>query len=224
MNLYEKLQACRVKLAGMQIKKSGTNAFAKYDYFELSDYLPHVQALFAEHKLFGHVTFTAEMATLTIINSEKPDETVSFTSPMAEASLKGCHPIQNLGAVQTYQRRYLYQTALEIVEHDALDASTGQPDGKPEPSSRQAQQPPPPVAVADATDGQPWQMSMAQRRRLFAIATGSGIDEDGVRSLVRTVSGQESTAKLTRDQYETVCDLLASHGMPEGPQVAASGQ
>jgi hypothetical protein len=45
---------------------------------------------------------------------------------MADANLKGCHPIQNLGAVETYSRRYLYVTALEIVEHDALDATTGQ--------------------------------------------------------------------------------------------------
>ncbi len=44
---------------------------------------------------------------------------------MAEAQLKGCHPVQNLGATQTYLRRYLYVLALEIVEHDALDATTG---------------------------------------------------------------------------------------------------
>jgi hypothetical protein len=33
--------------------------------------------------------------------------------------------VQNIGAVETYQRRYLYVTALAIVEHDALDAVTG---------------------------------------------------------------------------------------------------
>jgi len=31
--------------------------------------------------------------------------------------------VQNLGAVQTYLRRYLWVAALEIVEHDALDSS-----------------------------------------------------------------------------------------------------
>ena len=44
---------------------------------------------------------------------------------MSEANLKGCHAIQNVGAVQSYQRRYLYMTALEIVEQDALDKTTG---------------------------------------------------------------------------------------------------
>jgi hypothetical protein len=33
--------------------------------------------------------------------------------------------VQNIGAVETYQRRYLWVTAMEIVEHDALDSSEG---------------------------------------------------------------------------------------------------
>jgi len=31
--------------------------------------------------------------------------------------------VQNIGAVETYQRRYLWGTAMEIVEHDAIDSS-----------------------------------------------------------------------------------------------------
>lgn len=40
---------------------------------------------------------------------------------MGSAALKGVHEVQNIGAVETYQRRYLWVAALEIVEHDALD-------------------------------------------------------------------------------------------------------
>jgi hypothetical protein len=47
---------------------------------------------------------------------------------MGSAQLKGCHEVQNIGAVETYQRRYLWVAALEIVEHDALDATTGAED------------------------------------------------------------------------------------------------
>jgi hypothetical protein len=56
---------------------------------------------------------------------------------MSSAALKGCHDVQNLGAVQTYLRRYLWTNAFEIVEHDALDATTGgvEPAKKPEPKS-----------------------------------------------------------------------------------------
>jgi hypothetical protein len=46
-------------------------------------------------------------------------------SPMGSANLKGCHEIQNIGACETYSTRYLWTAALCIVEHDALDATTG---------------------------------------------------------------------------------------------------
>jgi hypothetical protein len=48
---------------------------------------------------------------------------------MGSAALKGCHEVQNVGAVETYQRRYLWVTAMEIVEHDVLDAVTGTDTG-----------------------------------------------------------------------------------------------
>jgi hypothetical protein len=50
---------------------------------------------------------------------------------MSTAALRGCHEVQNLGAVQTYIRRYLWVAALEIVEHDALDATTGRKGDAP---------------------------------------------------------------------------------------------
>jgi hypothetical protein len=119
MNIFEKLQTARVRLAATELKKSGK--YSGYKYFELSDFLPETQRLFNELKLCGVVTFDRENARLQIFDSEKPDLTITFTSPMAEANLKGNHPIQNMGAVQTYQRRYLYMAALEITEPDAVD-------------------------------------------------------------------------------------------------------
>ena len=70
-----------------------------------------------------------------------------FTSPMSSASLKGCHDVQNLGAVQTYLRRYLWTNAFEIVEHDALDAVMG----KDEPSKKSEAVAVKPVVATTAT-------------------------------------------------------------------------
>ena len=42
---------------------------------------------------------------------------------MAEVKLASGQPCQNLGASQTYLKRYLYQHCFEIVENDILDAS-----------------------------------------------------------------------------------------------------
>lgn len=123
MNVYEKLNAARVDFHSSAIKKTGHNKFAGYDYFELGDFIVPALKIFEEHKLAGIVSFGSDLATLTVINTEKPDEKIVITSPMSEANLKGCHPVQNLGAVQTYIRRYLWVAALEIVEHDAVDSA-----------------------------------------------------------------------------------------------------
>lgn len=122
MNIYEKLQTMRVDLQSMNLKKSGKNKFAGYNYYELGDFLPAINQLMLDNKVTSIITFSGENALLTLINTEKTDETISFSSPMCEAVLKGAHPIQNLGAVETYSRRYLYMVAFEIVESDMLDA------------------------------------------------------------------------------------------------------
>jgi hypothetical protein len=122
MSVHKKLMFARVKLQGVKLKKSGMNKFAGYSYFELGDFLPEIQQIFNEVGLCGVVSYDVEYARLCITDVEDGTAIV-ITSPMAEANLKGTHPIQNLGAVETYQRRYLWMTAMEIVEHDILDAS-----------------------------------------------------------------------------------------------------
>ena len=112
----------RVQLQSAPLKKSGHNKFAGYQYFELGDFLPTINQIFYKIGLCGVVSFDKELATLTITDTEDGSQ-LTLTSPMADANLKGCHPIQNLGAVETYTRRYLWVTAMEIVEHDALDSS-----------------------------------------------------------------------------------------------------
>jgi len=64
---------------------------------------------------------------MTITDLDKTDDKIIFESPMSTASLKGCHEVQNLGAVETYLRRYLYQTAFEIMESDFVENSTKNP-------------------------------------------------------------------------------------------------
>ena len=127
LGVYRKLMEARQQLAALPLKKSGVNSFAKYQYFELGDFLPSIQQIFYELGMCSAISFTADTATLTIIDTEGGGEIV-ITSPMGSAALKGCHEVQNIGAVQTYQRRYLWVTAMEIVEHDALDASPSMDD------------------------------------------------------------------------------------------------
>ena len=119
MSIYAKLAQARVKLQKENLKKSGNNRTFKY--FELKDFLPRVNEIFEELKMCSVVRYSSEVATLTIYDCEK-DESIEFTSPMVQKALPSGTEIQNLGAIQTYQRRYLYLTALEIVEDDLVDS------------------------------------------------------------------------------------------------------
>jgi hypothetical protein len=134
MSVYKKLQQARLALQNTKLSKSGKNKFAGYEYFELGDFLPQIQKICADIGLCGVLSFNTDMAYLTIHDTDG-EGFVTFTSPMSSAALKGCHDVQNLGAVQTYLRRYLWTNAFEIVEHDALDATTGgiEPVKKEEP-------------------------------------------------------------------------------------------
>ena len=120
--VHKKLMQARIMLQNAPLKKSGHNKFAGYSYFELGDFIPTINQIFNEVGLCGVVSYDTEIASLTITDTDDGTNII-ITSPMADANLKGCHPIQNLGAVETYTRRYLWVTAMEIVEHDALDSS-----------------------------------------------------------------------------------------------------
>ncbi len=135
MNIYEKLQKCRLELQKLKLKKSGKNKYAGFSYYELSDFMPAVNELFERHKLFSNFSITDEgMAILTIIDSEYINSigeeianikrelyAIEFTSPIEELELKGCNKIQALGGIHTYLKRYLYFNALEIVENDIFN-------------------------------------------------------------------------------------------------------
>lgn len=133
MNIFEKIQTIRVKLAESGLKKGKKNEYAGYTYYELGDFLPALMQLCKEQKIFPVISFSAEMATLTVYDCEKADAKLEITTPMSTAQLKACHPVQNLGAVQTYLRRYLYIAMFEIVESDKIEATVGKdPVASPE--------------------------------------------------------------------------------------------
>lgn len=131
MNVYQRLNDAREKFHALKLQKTGHNKFAGYYYFELGDFLIPALKVFKDAGLCATVSFDTDKACMIIRNAEKPDEYLTIYSPMGSAALKGCHEVQNIGAVETYQRRYLWVAALEIVEHDALDATTGKEKAEP---------------------------------------------------------------------------------------------
>lgn len=134
-SVYKKLQAVRAEIVREGTKKSGSNTFSNYTYFELDDFLPNATLKFAQHGLCPVLNFpNREIAVLRIYDADAEEEKyIEFTAPMGTATLKACHDAQNLGAAETYARRYLYIAALELAEHDALENNRPD-DGKRAPS------------------------------------------------------------------------------------------
>jgi hypothetical protein len=161
MKVYKKLVEARVALQGKALNKSGHNKFAGYKYFELGDFLPEIQSIFKQIGLCDVISFDQNLAVMNIYDVED-GSFVTFTSPMGSAQLKGCHEVQNIGAVETYQRRYLWVAAMEIVEHDALDATTGRKGDGPIISPRGQ------VGVDDARMSVITDVSLAVKERMEA--------------------------------------------------------
>jgi hypothetical protein len=184
MNIYEKLQQARCELQQMNIKKSGRNAFSKYDYFELKDFLPEINELFQKEKLCSIVSFNNDYATLEIVNSEKVDERIIFTSPMKELDLKGANAIQSLGGVETYQRRYLYMTALEIVENDLFDSGKIEPQAEQKPKTTNC-------------------IGKAELDQLQAFSLTNEIAKGIVKSF-----GYNSSKEITKDKFSKVLEAF----------------
>jgi len=129
-NIYAKMASVKTKLLG--IKKGGVNEFSKYNYFELGDIMPVLTPALEAEGLYMKTQFSAteQIAKLIIIDVDNTDSTIEFEIKFAECALKGAHEIQNLGAAQTYTRRYLIMTAFDIAEADVVDAGAEKDEKK----------------------------------------------------------------------------------------------
>lgn len=179
-NIYTKLMEVRVAFHKLELKKSGLNKFAGFKYYELGDFLVPATKLLQEANLCPMISFNNDLATMTLINGDNPEEQITFTSPMRDLELKGTNAVQNLGGVQTYLTRYLYIQLLNIVEADVFDATSGK-DDKDE------------------------VITEAQVKRLFMLAKGK--DTDKVRAIIEKYKFKQSK-DITKAKYNSICEEI----------------
>jgi hypothetical protein len=179
-NIYTKLMEVRVAFHKLELKKSGLNKFAGFKYYELGDFLVPATQLLQEANLCPMISFNNDLATMTLINGDNPEEQITFTSPMRDLELKGTNAVQNLGGVQTYLTRYLYIQLLNIVEADVFDATSGK-------------------------DHKDDIISEAQVKRLFMLAKGK--DTDKVKAIVDKY-GFKQSKDITKSKYNTICEEI----------------
>ena len=140
LNVFQKLLAARAKFLEADVQKTGKNMHLSFKYFELDDIVPTATRIFSEVGLIPIVNFTADVATMTIVNTDNPwGETIKFEAPfnqiapiVSNAGKQATNEMQALGSSITYMRRYLYMIALDICESDSFDANVGKPVTPPQ--------------------------------------------------------------------------------------------
>lgn len=218
MNVYQKLAKARLALKQAGLRQSGENSYAGYTYFELGDFLPKIAEIECEIGLLSVVTFGTEECTLTVYNTDdgKEAECIVFKTPMETANVKGCQAIQNLGAAQTYIRRYLYNTAYEIVECDALNALQGKNDETP----TKAQNTPPkaqkqnmntkttkaetPATTEPASSAEVKKVTtMSPARKIAELIKGTDVTGEQITDWIKSKFGEPlKVNELNKEQFE----------------------
>lgn len=124
--LNEVIASIRVKLQKADLKKSGKNKFAGFEYFELADFLPTLNELMEKEGVNDLFTIEDNKAILTLIKGEEKQSYmipfIMFETPLNTKGAKSMQDIQYLGALNTYYKRYLYLNAFGITDGDVIDA------------------------------------------------------------------------------------------------------
>lgn len=140
-NVYQKLIKAREQFLNSDVSKTGKNMHLSFKYFELDDIVPTAIRIFATVGLIPIVNFTADTATMTIVNTDNPEDSVAFIAPfnqiapiVSNAGKQATNEMQALGSSITYMRRYLYMLALDICESDSIDANLGKQEAPTAPA------------------------------------------------------------------------------------------
>ena len=131
-NVYQKLLTARLKFLEADVQKTGKNMHLSFKYFELEDIVPTGTRIFKEIGLLGLVSFTADTAQMNVVNTDNPEESITFIAPfnqikpiVSNAGKQATNEMQALGASITYMRRYLWMMALDVCENDGIDGNLG---------------------------------------------------------------------------------------------------
>ncbi|WP_338943680.1 ERF family protein [Fusobacterium nucleatum] len=136
MNIYEKLLKTQVEL---KAPKGQYNSFGKYKYRSCEDILEALKPVLDKFKLTLFIkddvievnTRNYVKATITLVNTEKPDEIIE-TSALAreEETKKGMDGSQITGASSSYARKYALNGMFMI--DDTKDSDSTNTHGKEE--------------------------------------------------------------------------------------------
>lgn len=198
--LNEAIASIRVKLQKADLRKTGKNKFAGFEYFELADFLPTLNELMEKEGVNDLFTIEENKAILTLIKGEEKQSYmipfIMFETPLNIKGAKSMQDIQYLGALNTYYKRYLYLNAFGITDGDVIDALDVEGNGaKKAPAQASAQakavNPAPKPAQAPAKTAAP-----AKPAPAVQPATGEKLASEKQLELISNLYTQEEISTM----------------------------
>ena len=136
MNLLQKIADIRVRLGEAEMKKTGWNPHAKFNYFKLDDFMPTARKICKEAGVLPVESFESDKAVMIVYDCDDLESSIRFECPCEKPNIPGANASQAIGGMITYMRRYLWMILFEITEDDEFDATQGAPDEPPAPPAK----------------------------------------------------------------------------------------
>ena len=132
MNLYQKVAKIKGEMSSMKFSKTGRNSFTKFNYFQLDDFEPTLEKLCSQYGIVTYFMFALDAARMVVVDADDPTQKIEVDSPVDVSFGKTSTKMQDIGAMQTYARRYLFMSFFGITESDFLDEVAGSDTPKSE--------------------------------------------------------------------------------------------
>lgn len=132
MTIHKKIATFKKEFHALKMEMSGKNSHSGFPFFQIQDFIKQAVDLLEKNGLVFKISFPENRCQGTCIDVETGEREDYFCS-VADANIPKATPVQNLGGVMTYVRRYMWSLFLDLVEFDGVDATSG---AEPEPENK----------------------------------------------------------------------------------------
>ena len=193
LNVWQKLNRVQVEL---KAPKNQYNNFGKYKYRSCEDILEGLKTLLDKYNvailLSDNVEQVGEryylVAEAEFVDCETGDSIKKYGRAREEETKKGMDSSQITGSASSYARKYALNGLFAIDDTKDSDATNNHSQ-----------------ANAQAQNGNnDYTINQNQLKRLYAIASGKGVDSGTVKRQVLSKFGKEPK-ELNKSEYDRVC-------------------
>jgi len=226
LNVFARLAAAREEFMNSDIEKSGKNFHLKTQYWELKDIVPTAMTVMHKNGIIPIVSFDSTYGHMTVVNVDNPEDRIDFTLPLRELTgNQAINPVQSMGAVETYYRRYLYLACLEICEADEIEPHLSKPETAEKIEEKRTGDPAQPVKPAEnapkavnreeikqnltAVEGAADAIQIDQLKEKLGLLAKSG-NPDWINLCKGIIARTENLTKLNRKSAEAIIRQVTS--------------